>query len=36
MSVGGVAKISDFGLSDVDSAQISGKQTTKVTAHRLA
>ena len=36
MSVGGVAKISDFGLSEVESAQTSGKQTRNVTAHRPA
>ena len=35
-SVGGVAKISDLGFSDVETAQTNGKHTRKVTALRTA
>jgi hypothetical protein len=35
-SVGGVAKISDLGFSEVETAQTRGKQTRKVTALRTA
>ena len=35
-SVGGVAKISVVGLSDVDSDHSSGKQITKVTRRSVA